>query len=95
VDGEAPVDGETPPDDGEAPVDDETLDEETVEFTVEVGSTASTVANDLEGTGLVESSDAFLDELKSQGAETKLKAGTFEIAPGTSIADIVKKLTKG
>jgi hypothetical protein len=67
--------------------------EEPVEFTVAVGSTASVVADDLESSGLVESADVFLNELVSQGAETKLKAGTFNIKPGTSVAEIVKKLT--
>ncbi|MDR1292886.1 MAG: hypothetical protein LBJ91_05810 [Clostridiales Family XIII bacterium] len=95
VAGETPVDGgeALDPDgeatDGEAPVE----DGESIEFTVEVGSAASTVADDLASSGLVESSEAFLNELTAQNAETKLKAGTFEIVPGTSVADIVKKLT--
>jgi hypothetical protein len=93
--GETPLpDGETVnPDgsatDGEAPVE----GGEPIEFTVEVGSAASTVADDLESSGLIEASDAFLSELTAQNAETKLKAGTFEIVPGTSVSDIVKTLT--
>jgi hypothetical protein len=66
---------------------------EPVEFTVAMGSAASTVADDLESVGLVESADVFLSELTAQNAETRLKAGTFTIDPGTSVTDIVKKLT--
>lgn len=73
--------------------EDAVADGETVEFTVEVGSAASTVANDLEAQGLVDSADAFIKELEAQNAVTKLKAGTFKIKSGASIADIVKKLT--
>jgi hypothetical protein len=95
--GDEAAGAEQPPAEGdgtEAPPEDEgSLDEEPVEFTVEVGSAASRVADDLESMGLVESADVFLAELTAQNAETKLKAGTFEIAPGTSVADIVKKLT--
>jgi len=70
-----------------------TGDEEPVEFTVDVGSAASTVANDLEAAGLVESADAFINELEKQNAVTKLKAGTFKIPVGASVSEIVKKLT--
>ncbi|MDR1042611.1 MAG: hypothetical protein LBL54_01750 [Clostridiales Family XIII bacterium] len=95
------TDGETPPTDGEV-VDPDAEDpdgealvegDEPIEFTVEVGSAASTVAKDLASAGLVETADAFLSELTAQNAETKLKAGIFEITPGTSVSDIVKKLT--
>jgi hypothetical protein len=90
VDGETLPDGEAPDDDGEeAPAD----GGEAVSFTIEVGSAASTVADNLAGAGLVETADDFLSELKAQGAETKLKAGNFDITPGTSVSDIVKKLT--
>jgi hypothetical protein len=98
TEGETPVEGEAPPE-GEAPAQGETpeveapVDDEPVEFTIEAGSAASTVASDLESSGLVESAQAFLDELKAQDKETQLKAGTFEIAPGSSVADIVRKVT--
>jgi hypothetical protein len=91
VDGEQASEGEQPSDDGSG--EDEPVDEEPVEFTVEVGSSASVVAGDLEAEGLVETADAFLKELKKQKAETKLKAGTFKIKPGTKVSTIVKKLT--
>jgi hypothetical protein len=97
-DGQTPDDGNAP-DDGSAPDEEDTDGEdssegdEPVEFTVEVGSSASRVADDLESMALVESADAFLAELIAQNAETKLKAGTFKITPGTSLSDIVKKLT--
>jgi hypothetical protein len=84
-----PADGETVDPAGEVPAE----GGEPMEFTVAVGSAASTVAEDLESSGLVESADAFLSELTAQNAETKLKAGTFEITPGASVSDIVKKLT--
>jgi hypothetical protein len=96
-----PDGGETPPE-GEAPPEGEGTTEgtevpdtggEPIEFTVEVGSAASVVAEDLASAGLVETSEAFLNELKAQNAETKLKAGTFEIVPGTAVSEIVKTLT--
>jgi hypothetical protein len=89
TEGDVPPDGEVVDPDGEGVVE----GGEPIEFTVEVGSAASTVAKDLESSGLVESADAFLSELTAQNAETKLKAGTFEITPGTGVSDIVKKLT--
>jgi hypothetical protein len=97
-DGETPPDGEVTDPEGEGtdenPDDGALVDDgEPIEFTVEVGSAASTVADDLASAGLVESADVFLSELTAQNAETKLKAGIFEITPGTSVADIVKKLT--
>jgi hypothetical protein len=90
--------GEQTTEEGEGTTEDETSDDEPaddkpVKFTVEIGSSASVVADDLEAAGLVESADAFLKELKSQNAETKLKAGTFKIKPGTAVTEIVKKLT--
>jgi hypothetical protein len=96
--GEQPVDSQTPESEGTpeegTPDDEEAItDEEPIEFVVEVGSAASTVADDLESMDLVESADVFLTELTAQNAETKLKAGVFEITPGTSVSDIVKKLT--
>jgi type I restriction-modification system DNA methylase subunit len=63
------------------------------EFTVEVGSAASTVAQDLEAAGLVDEAQDFIDELEAQNAVTKLKAGTFKLKPSMSVAQIVKKLT--
>jgi hypothetical protein len=90
--GEAPVEGEVPPE-SETPEVEAPVDGEPVEFTIESGSAASTVASDLESSGLVESAQAFLDELKAQDKETQLKAGTFEITPGSSVADVVRKVT--
>jgi hypothetical protein len=88
IEGEPPAGGEEVSGEEAPPAD-----TEPVEFTVEIGSAASTVAKGLESAGLVETADAFLSELTAQNAETKLKAGTFKIAPGTSVSEIVKKLT--
>jgi cell division protein YceG involved in septum cleavage len=88
------TEGNPPPPDSEPSGDEDGAAEgETVQFTVDVGSAASTVADNLASKGLVDSADAFLNELKAQNAETKLKAGNFKIKSGTSVADIVKKLT--
>jgi hypothetical protein len=69
-------------------------DNEPVLFTIEVGANTSTIAKNLAAAGLVPSSDEFLKEVNKQKAETKMKAGTFEIKPGTSVSKIVKILIK-
>lgn len=64
-----------------------------VKVTVANGSVWEIVAEDLEAKGLIESYDAFMSEMRAQGKEQKLKAGTFKIKPGTSLSAIVKKLS--
>ncbi|MDR2487578.1 MAG: hypothetical protein LBD12_06375 [Clostridiales Family XIII bacterium] len=64
-----------------------------VKFTIEVGSDSGLIAKNLVAAGLVPSSKAFLKEVRKLKAETKLKAGTFKITPGTSIRKIVRILT--
>ncbi|MDR0817561.1 MAG: hypothetical protein LBN35_02870 [Clostridiales Family XIII bacterium] len=72
----------------------DSTDAEPVLFTVEVGTATSTIAKNLAASGLVLSSDAFLKEVARQKAETKMKAGTFKITPGSSVSEVVKILTK-
>jgi hypothetical protein len=88
--GDVPDDATEPP---EEEGTDEPADTEPVLFTVEVGANTSTIAKNLAAAGLVKSSDAFLKEVTKQKAETKMKAGTFKIKPGSSVSKIVKTLT--
>ena len=66
---------------------------EPVIFTVEIGTSSEAIARNLVAAGLIESSSAFLKEVRKQKAEKKLKAGTFKITPGTSLSKIVKILS--
>jgi cell division protein YceG involved in septum cleavage len=93
AEGETPTDEELAAEESAAEEEDAAEEDTPVEFTVEVGSAASTVAQDLEAAGLVDKAQDFIDELEDQNAVTKLKAGTFKLKPSMSVAQIVKKLT--
>ena len=65
-----------------------------INFQVPSGSSADRIGDYLVQAGLIDSKQAFLDEVNAQNAATKIKAGTFKITVGTSVTDIVKILTK-
>ena len=65
-----------------------------ITFTVKPGTGSAKIGADLKAAGLITSIDAFNKEVTKQKAESKLKAGTFRITPGTSVANIVKLLSK-
>ncbi|MDR0518540.1 MAG: hypothetical protein LBG82_00580 [Clostridiales Family XIII bacterium] len=67
--------------------------QEAFKYTVVAGSVWEIVADDLVAEGIIESTEVLMNEVAAQGKETMLKAGTFKIKPGTSAADIVKKLS--
>jgi cytoskeletal protein RodZ len=67
---------------------------EPVQFVVQVGQATSTIADNLVAAGLISSKAEFLSTVSSMGVESKLKAGTFNIQPGTSVTDIINILTK-
>lgn len=81
-----------PPADGDN--NNDTTSTEDVSLKIESGSSTGSIANDLVDKGLVASADEFKKEVSAQKAETKLKAGTFNIPAGSSVADIVKILSK-
>ena len=63
-------------------------------FKVESGATSDSIAEDLVSAGFISSADEFLAEVSAQGAETKLKTGTFVIPVGSNVSDIVKILVR-
>ncbi|MBQ4506674.1 MAG: endolytic transglycosylase MltG [Firmicutes bacterium] len=62
--------------------------------TIPSGTYASGIAKILYDQGLVPSTESFLEELRAQGKETRVQAGTFKIPAGSSISDIVKIITR-
>ena len=66
----------------------------TVTFVIEPGATSSSVCRQLEEAGLVEDFSVIDTYLCSNGYSTKIRAGTFEIAPGMSVEELVKIITK-
>ncbi|MDR0851422.1 MAG: hypothetical protein LBN36_02890 [Clostridiales Family XIII bacterium] len=67
---------------------------ETTQFVVNSGEATSTIASNLAAAGLVSSSTDFLNAVKAVGAETRLKAGTFQIPAGSNIDQIIQILTR-
>jgi len=64
----------------------------TVQITVSAGDAASTIADKLLAAGAITDKQAFIAEVLSEGADSKLKMGTFTIPAGSSFADIIKIL---
>jgi len=85
-DGQAaqPAQTDTPPAAPPAPA--------SVQVVVAAGDAASTIADKLLAAGAISEKQAFLSEVTAQGAESKLKMGTFTIPAGASNADIIKIL---
>jgi hypothetical protein len=77
----------TPPD---PPVPPESTTE--VSITVSAGDVGSTIADKLVAAGAITDKAAFLAEVATQHADTKLKQGTFKIPAGSTLSDIVKIL---
>jgi hypothetical protein len=65
----------------------------TVQFVVEIGQTTSTIADNLLAANLIQSKDEFLTTVRNMGAESRLKAGVFNIQTNAPITDIVTILT--
>jgi hypothetical protein len=63
-----------------------------VTITVAAGDVGSKIADKLLAVGAITDKAAFLAEVTAQGADTKLKQGTFTIPAGTTLAEIVKIL---
>jgi len=60
-----------------------------VQITVEAGDAASTIADKLIAVGAIRDKQAFLSEVAAQGADSKLKIGTFTIPTGSTISEII------
>jgi len=63
-----------------------------VQITVSAGDAASTIADKLLTAGAISDKQAFIAEVLAEGADSKLKMGTFTIPAGSSYADIIKIL---
>lgn len=63
-----------------------------VTITVVAGDVGSTIGDKLVSAGAITDRAAFLAEVAAQGADTKLKQGTFKIPAGSTMAEIVKIL---
>ncbi len=61
-------------------------------FTVRSGESVASVAERLEGLGLILDADAFRDYLIYTGLDSSLQAGDFELSPAMSIVDIARAM---
>jgi UPF0755 protein len=64
-------------------------------FTVEPGNSVATIANRLQEQGLVTNAYVFRFGTVALNRDTGIRAGEFEIATGSSMADILRELTEG
>lgn len=72
-----------------------TIDPNPREVVIPNGASGDKIATLLFEAGIIESTKIFLTEMRNRGAETELKPGTYEFAPGEHIDSILNKLTKG
>ncbi|MEX0895493.1 MAG: endolytic transglycosylase MltG [Patescibacteria group bacterium] len=73
------------------PVDAEQTD--LVSFTVEQGSGVSTIADQLQSAGLIQSSLVFNGYVRYAQIDTNLQAGTYQLSPAMSLSEIATQLT--
>lgn len=66
---------------------------ETVMFTIEPNQTVSTVAENLQKEGIIDSTFWFRTRLKLKGAEADLKAGRFQLTKGMDTDQLITTLT--
>jgi len=67
----------------------------TIEVVIDEGMTTIEMGNLLEEKGVIDSSAAFVDLVKSRGTEDDLQAGTYEFASDEELLKIVDKLEQG
>lgn len=65
------------------------------EFTIAPGTTSAGIANILEENGLIRNALIFSYYLKYKNIGTGFQAGTYRMAPGTEIKDIIARLNAG
>jgi hypothetical protein len=86
----------TPPPQTETPPQEETPPAQQpaeVSITVVAGDAASVIADKLLAAGAITDKQAFLNDVSAQGADSRLKMGTFSIPAGASHSDIIAILT--
>lgn len=69
--------------------------EQTIDFTVEMGSSVDAIANQLQQSGLIRSSWSFVLYVNSKQARNDLQAGTYSLSPNQDVSTIVSILTHG
>ena len=65
-----------------------------VQITVNAGDSASTIADKLLAAGAITDKQAFLADVVAQGADSRLRAGTFTIPAGSSHLEIIAILVQ-
>lgn len=65
-----------------------------VTLTVAPGSSVDEIGEQLKSLGVIKDKKEFLAEVSRQKASAKIVAGTYKIATGTGIGDVVKILTE-
>ena len=63
-------------------------------FRVEPGESVASIANRLEGLGIISSADAFFDYAVYTGIDLTIQSGDFNLSPAQSIVDIAQSLQK-
>lgn len=64
-------------------------------FTLESGTSAQSLAQDLEGRGIITDAGLFSDYLAFYGLDRDLEAGVYELSPAMSIPVIARKFSTG
>ena len=67
----------------------------TAYFTVSTGSSVDQISVNLKQQGLIRSSSAFKNYVRTNELNDKLQAGTYVLSPSMSVQDIVKKMVNG
>ena len=66
---------------------------EKIVFSVEKGSSAKTIASDLEGADLIVNDNSFLKTVESEELDGKLRYGSFVLSPSMTLREVVTVLT--
>jgi len=83
---------EEPPTQAETPPEQPSAGAASVTITVNAGDAASTIGDKLLAAGAISDKQAFLSEVMAQGADSRLRQGTFTIPAGSAIKDIIALL---
>lgn len=91
---EKPDDSKNPDDNDD--VDNKNNEQKNVIATIEIpqGSFPSKIGDILMNSNLIKDKNAFLNRSVEMGLDTKLQSGTFEIAVGTNLDEVIKIIAK-
>ena len=67
--------------------------DEKIVFEVEKGSSAKTIANDLDDAGLISTNVSFVRTVEEEGLDGSLRYGKFVLSPGMTLREIITVLT--